>query len=236
MLEKHRLQRLVHTFVTEQNFHIHPFRPSIVMASAKTFSALIFPGIQDLLLCVWKPPPPKLYQTISTKNAAKTTQVTKRGGVARIARQQNTHHKTSPPLPSPNPKLGTSLGFGLLLFFLFSSWREGAAPCLCSSTTCWWIRWWNKPRRRLLQWRPYWWRRCSVSHTVWHRFEKRTLRRGPISDRIWHSFDGLSFNIHLCLTLQSHTRFAFSGTCGSTHCPSQYFLLLYLPHPPAANC
>ena len=49
MLEKHRLQRhLVPTLVSEQNLHIHSFRPSFVTASAKTFSALTFPEIQDL--------------------------------------------------------------------------------------------------------------------------------------------------------------------------------------------
>ena len=49
MLEKHRLQRhLVHTLVSERNLHIHSFRPSFVTASAKTFSALTFPEIQDL--------------------------------------------------------------------------------------------------------------------------------------------------------------------------------------------
>ena len=51
----HRLQRhLVHTFDSEQHSQIHSFLPSIEMASAKTFSALSFPGIHEPLRCVCK--------------------------------------------------------------------------------------------------------------------------------------------------------------------------------------
>ena len=63
MFEKHRLQRhLVHTVVSEQNLHIHSFRPSIVMASSKTFSTLIFPGTQDFF-CVSGKPSGRPYST-----------------------------------------------------------------------------------------------------------------------------------------------------------------------------
>ena len=58
MLERHRLQRRwVDTLVPEKNLHINSFRPLIVLAPAKTFSALICPGTQDFLLYVWKPSP-----------------------------------------------------------------------------------------------------------------------------------------------------------------------------------
>ena len=42
-------------------------------------------------------------------------------------------------------------------------------------------------------------------------FTRQILRRGPVSGRFWHSFDGRSFNIQLCLTLQTHSLFAVSG-------------------------
>ena len=39
------------------------------------------------------------------------------------------------------------------------------------------------------------------------------------------AFDGRTFNIHVCFTLQSHSRFAFSGereeVCGSTNSQSE---------------
>ena len=73
-----------------------------------------------------------------------------------------------------------------------------------------WIRWWSKPRRRLSPRRPFLWRRRSASHKFWYRFQRRTLRRGPLADRFRHGFDRRSFDIHFCLTLQSHTCFAFS--------------------------
>ena len=57
---------------------------------------------------------------------------------------------------------------------------------------------------------PFLWRRRWASHTFWYRFQRRTLRRGPVSDRFWYGFDWRSFNVHFCLTLQSNTCFAFS--------------------------
>ena len=49
------------------------------------------------------------------------------------------------------------------------------------------------------------WRR-SASRAFWHCFARRTLRRGSSPKRPWHSFDGRSFSMHLCLTLQRHIR------------------------------
>ena len=88
MFEKHRLQRhLVHTFVSEQNLQIDSFLPSIVMASAKTFSA------QDFFLGLWKPSKSILNQKNANKKAAKTTQRSKQGGVAGIATGHTTQEK-----------------------------------------------------------------------------------------------------------------------------------------------
>ena len=76
-----------------------------------------------------------------------------------------------------------------------------------------------------VQRRSFWWP-CSALYSFWHRFERRTLRRGTFSDRFWHGLDKRSFNIHFCLALQSHTRFAFSGkskrsAVQQTHNPNQ---------------
>ena len=61
-------------------------------------------------------------------------------------------------------------------------------------------------RRRLLQRRPFWWRRRSASHAFWYRFERRTLRRGLVSDRFLLCIDGRSYSIRFCLTLPRRAR------------------------------
>ena len=86
------------------------------------------------------------------------------------------------------------------------------------------VLWWAWPCRSDVQRRPFQWRRSSVLHTFWFRLERRTLQRGPVSDRFWHSVDRRFFNVHVCLTLESHTRFPFSGerkVCDSTHSQSE---------------
>ena len=93
----------------------------------------------------------------------------------------------------------------------FQAWRTSNSKSDFASTTSISLTTAGGSRRRLSQRRPFLWRRRSASHTFWYRFERRTLRRGSVSDRSWHDFDWRSFNIHFCLTLQSHTCFAFSG-------------------------
>ena len=81
ILEWHRRHlHLVQTFVPEQNLQIHSFRPSIVTASAKTFSARTCPvsqvfffrpsPLQRLPACVWHPSVPD----ITRENAAEDKQ------------------------------------------------------------------------------------------------------------------------------------------------------------------
>ena len=48
-------------------------------------------------------------------------------------------------------------------------------------------------------------------HSFQHCFERRTLRRWSSPVKFWYSFGGRFLNLNLCLTLQCHTRFAFSG-------------------------
>ena len=90
----------------------------------------------------------------------------------------------------------------------------------------WRFLWWTCPCWSAFHRRPFWWRRCSTLHTLWCRFEKLTLRRGPASDRSWLTLDKRSFSVHFCFTLQRQTCFAFfwrerEKACGFTNAHSE---------------
>ena len=81
----------------------------------------------------------------------------------------------SPPLVSPLKGLATNTTVRAVALLLVAGAASHAFHLIDLN---WRIRWWTRPSRRLLQRRPFWWRRRFAPHTLWHCSVRRTSRRG----------------------------------------------------------